>query len=106
MPRRTNCSMPYWTPGTTWKPAPASWRGSARHGTGWRRRIRCGISTEPGRRISSVYSDQECEWSNLVDLVQGTQISTSQVVADPETGNANHVIQDRLASGYEAPCLG
>jgi len=42
----------------------------------------------------------------LVGLVQAPKVSRSQLIADSETGDANHVIQHRLTSGYETPCLG
>ena len=42
----------------------------------------------------------------LVELVQAPKVSRSQIIADPETGDENHVIQDRLTSRYETPCLG
>jgi hypothetical protein len=37
----------------------------------------------------------------LVPFVEALQITGSQVVADPETSEANHIIQDRLATRYQ-----
>ena len=42
----------------------------------------------------------------LVELIQSAQITSPQVVSNPEACNANHVVQNGLAFGYQAPCLG
>lgn len=41
----------------------------------------------------------------LFQFFHDPQIPGSHVVTNPETGNANHVVPYRLASGYETSCL-
>jgi hypothetical protein len=42
----------------------------------------------------------------FVQFAQSAKVASSQVVADPETSEANHVIQYWLASGYEPASFG
>ena len=57
-----------------------------------------------GRRVQPGVRLPTC--SALLRFVQASQIPISQIVANPKTGHANHVIQNGLAPGYQAPRLG